>query len=192
MSGGGFVRTKASWLTAFDHSISLRVAEASESYTVLHRGSVILAHAGDGLVWMIIGLAIFVLGTPNGKQNLYQIAISVFLTALLVTAVKFGVRRKRPQGPKSAQWSSLPKYDVYSLPSGHAARAACIAAGIFAAYPSVRVPVAIWAIGVCWARVAVAAHYLFDVLIGILIGVLATTLVARLWPHLIPYIQVHL
>jgi membrane-associated phospholipid phosphatase len=141
---------------------------------------------------MIIGLAIFVLGTPNGKQNLYQIAISVFLTALLVTAVKFGVRRRRPQGTKSAQWSSLPKYDVYSFPSGHAARAACIAAGVFAAYPPVRVPVAIWAIGVCWARVAVAAHYLFDVLIGILIGVLATTLVARLWPQLIPYIQIHL
>jgi len=191
MSKGGYVRAKASWLTAFDHNISLRVAEASESYAVLRRGSVILAHAGDGLVWMIIGLAIFILGTPNGKQNLYQIAISVFLTALLVTACKFGVRRRRPQDTKSAQWSSLPKYDVYSFPSGHAARATCIAAGIFAAYPPVRVPVTMWAIGVCWARVAVAAHYLFDVLIGMLIGILATTLVARLWPQLALHIQAH-
>ena len=97
MSGGGYVRTKVSWLAAFDHTISSRVAEASESHPLVHRGSIILAHAGDGLVWMLIGIALLIIGTPNGKQNLYQIVISVLLTALLVTVVKFAVRRKRPR-----------------------------------------------------------------------------------------------
>lgn len=168
-----------------DLLVSSWMAQKTRSHTLLLKGSTVLARAGDGLVWLIIGLLILFVGTPGGKGIVFQVASSVLLTALLVTGIKFSVRRERPQGTESARWSSLPQYDIYSFPSGHAARVACIAAGVSMAHPVLRLPFVVWAIGVCCARVALAAHYLLDVLAGILIGVLTANLVARVWPSLI-------
>lgn len=178
-------RPRASRLVAVDRRASSWVVRKAESCRALRRGSVIFARAGDGLVWVIVGVAACAVGPPDSRQGLLQVVVSALLTAALATTIKFGVRRVRPLGPESAKWSAMPEYDLYSFPSGHAARAACIATSVFMVWPPARIPFILWAVGVCWARVAVAAHYLFDVLAGMLIGALVGGAVARVWPALL-------
>lgn len=175
-------------LAALDRRWSAKMAQMAESHALLRWGSVAMAHAGDALLWLAIGLGILVWGSPRAREVLIQIGLSVFLTALLVAGLKFGIRRERPRGKESAKWSLLPQHDLYSFPSGHAARAACIATGIVAAYPDASLPFVIWLAGVSLSRVALAAHYLFDVLVGLLLGVSVATLVAKVWPNITAFL----
>ena len=188
MKGWQSLRARGSELTVIDRRWSARMAQTAESHTLLHLGSIILAHAGDALLWLLIGLLVLLWGSPRAKDALLQIGVSVLFTALLVAGLKFGVRRERPRGKESAKWSLLPKHDLYSFPSGHAARAACIATSVAAAYPAAGLPFVIWMAGVCLARVALAAHYLLDVLVGVLLGVLVATLIIKAWPGIVLFL----
>ena len=179
------LHSRALRLAAIDMKASLWVVNKARSSRALRRLSVVLARAGDGLVWLVIGVLVYLLAPAANRPGLFQVVAAVLLTAALATGIKFSVRRVRPQGPESAKWSAVPRYDIYSFPSGHAARAACIATSVFTVWPSARLIFVLWAIGVSWARVAVAAHYLFDVLAGILIGILLGGAVSRAWPALL-------
>lgn len=95
--------------------------------------------------------------------------VAVLLTAVLVLAVKFTVRRRRPEGEWGAIYRST---DPHSFPSGHAARAAMLAvlaAGLGPAWFGAALVA--WAPLVSLARVAMGVHYLSDVLAGVLIGI---------------------
>ncbi|MBM3190839.1 MAG: phosphatase PAP2 family protein [Chloroflexi bacterium] len=148
---------------------------------------ILLAHAGDGLICLAGALAALALRAPGPHLrplalHLAQIALAVVLTAACVTTLKFAVRRERPFGHESAKWSALPEYDLHSFPSGHAARVACIAVGLCLFNPG-NCPLAVlWALSVSYARVAVAAHYLSDVLVGVLVGAGVMVCVASVWP----------
>jgi membrane-associated phospholipid phosphatase len=179
-----YLRQGTSRLAAADRRWSDRVARQAESSAALYRGSTLLARAGDGAVCLLVGLLIYALGSPGHQSVLLQVAAAVLLTALVVAGLKFGVRRTRPKGPASARWSAWPNRDLYSFPSGHAARAACITASVAVLHPLAGVLFLLWTIGVCLARVAVAAHYLFDVLVGVLIGFVVAEVVGRIWPTL--------
>jgi|YNPNPStandDraft_1061719.scaffolds.fasta_scaffold37180_2 membrane-associated phospholipid phosphatase len=182
------LRVRGTDLAALDRRWSAKMAQVAESHALLRWGSVALAHAGDALLWLAIGLVILVWGSPRAREVLMQIGISVCLTALLVAGLKFGIRRERPRGKESAKWSLLPNHDLYSFPSGHAARAACIATSIAVAYPDVSLPFVIWLAGVCLSRVALAAHYLLDVLVGVLLGTSVAVLVTKAWPHIVVFL----
>ena len=171
-------------LRALDRRLSAWVAAKSRSNAVLRGVSVVLAHAGDGIVWLIIGLVLYAFSATAGRRLVLGVAFAALLTAMVIAGIKYSVRRERPGGIEGAQWSALPKYDLYSFPSGHAARVACIAASLFAAFPTMRVALVLWAMGVCWGRIAVAAHYLSDVMVGALVGILVASLASRLWPAL--------
>jgi undecaprenyl-diphosphatase len=91
--------------------------------------------------------------------------------ALLVFAIKFLIRRPRPEGEWGAVYRNT---DPHSFPSGHAARAALLALLVVALGPSwFTIVVLLWAPLVCLARVATGLHYLSDVFAGILFGLLA-------------------
>ena len=84
-------------------------------------------------------------------------------------AIKFTVRRSRPEG----EWGSIYRStDPHSFPSGHAARAAMLAVLALGLGPVwFAVVLLIWAPLVALARVAMGLHYLLDALAGVLIGV---------------------
>jgi undecaprenyl-diphosphatase len=185
MSRWQSICARTSDLAAIDRRWSAKMARTAESHVPLYRGSVILAHAGDALLWAGIGLVVLLWGPSRAREILVQIGVSVLFTALLVAGLKFGVRRERPRGAESAKWSMLPKQDLYSFPSGHAARAACIATGVSVVYPAASLPFAIWMAGVCLARVALEAHYLLDVVVGVLLGALVAALVSKAWSSII-------
>ncbi len=183
------LRAAQACVAAWDQRWSARMAGAAREHRALYHSSAVLAHAGDGALWLGIGLVALIAGRPTDRWVLAPIAAAVALTALLVTAIKFSARRRRPEGSASARWSSLPRYDVYSFPSGHAARVACIALCASSVYPGARLPLLAWAVGVCLARVALSAHYLFDVLVGAILGGAVAAFVGLAWPAVAIWLQ---
>lgn len=146
-------------------SARLRVAEKPG---LLRTASVLVGHTGDSWFWLA-GLAIlYFAGTEYWKTRALALAIGIGVTALAVMAIKFTVRRRRPEGELGKIYR---KTDPHSFPSGHAARAvmlAVVAAGLGPTWLGILLIV--WAVAVVLARVMMGVHYLSDVLAGALLG----------------------
>jgi membrane-associated phospholipid phosphatase len=154
----------------------------AESPGKLRSLAVILAHSGDSWFWLA-GLALlWLLGTEFWKARALAMCAAILVTAVVVLAIKFTIKRRRPEG----EWGEIyRKTDPHSFPSGHATRAvllAVMAAGMGPAWFAV--VLGIWAPMVILARVAMGVHYLTDVLagavLGIVMGGLALAVISRL------------
>jgi undecaprenyl-diphosphatase len=131
------------------------------------------AHLGDGPL-VFGGLALgyglgWLWANPQLRQAVIFITLIVLVAMIVVTLIKFRVRRQRPRPP--GEFVTF-QYDAYSFPSGHAARLAALATTMmfFDFLPG-------WsfmalAASVAVARVAVGIHYLSDVIIGMGLGIL--------------------
>ncbi len=158
-----------------DFSARLRVAEKPGN---LQRFAKIFAHSGDSWFWFLGLLVVGWLGTPYWRWRMITLGIGVLVTAVLVMAVKFTVRRRRPEG----EWGDIYRStDPHSFPSGHAARSFMLAA-MSVAYGPVwfGVILVIWAPLVALARVAMGVHYFSDVFVGAIVGILMGWLVSYL------------
>jgi membrane-associated phospholipid phosphatase len=130
----------------------------------------LLAHSGDSWFWLIGFVLIWLIGPPTWRAAVQSLALAVLLTAGLVLAIKFSVRRRRPEGSWGGIYRST---DPHSFPSGHATRASMLAILSTALVPPwLALLLVIWAPLVSLARVAMGVHYLSDVLAGIALGVL--------------------
>ncbi len=132
---------------------------------------IFLAHSGDSWFWWA-GLALLAwLGNAFWRPWALIILVSIIALAVLVLAVKFTIRRKRPEG----EWGGLYRTtDPHSFPSGHAARAALIAILCLGLGPPwLALVLCLWAPLVALARVAMGVHYLSDIAAGAVLGVLA-------------------
>ena len=148
----------------------LRVAEQPGW---LRSSAAVLAHSGDSWFWFA-GLAlVWWQGSPEWKDKAIRMAVGILITAALVMALKYTIRRRRPDG----KWGSIyRRTDPHSFPSGHAARAAMLAMLATGLGPGwLAAIILVWAPLVGLARVAMGVHYLSDVIGGMLLG-LATGL----------------
>jgi undecaprenyl-diphosphatase len=120
-----------------------------------------------GLLWW--------LGPESARPTVAVYVLGIFLTAGLVFAIKFTVRRQRPEG----EWGSIYRStDPHSFPSGHAARATMLSIlGIGLGPAWLGIILLIWAPLVGLARVAMGVHYLSDVLAGMLLGLVVGMLI---------------
>jgi undecaprenyl-diphosphatase len=129
----------------------------------------VLAHSGDSWLWLALLFVIWLLGNAFWKQLALILAVAILVTAALVMAVKFTIRRQRPEG----EWGQMyRKTDPHSFPSGHAARAfllAVLAVGLGPAWFGILI--AVWAPLVTLSRVVMGLHYVSDILAGSLVGV---------------------
>jgi len=128
----------------------------------------ILAHSGDSWFWLLGLLLIWVFGPGPWKVIAQSLVFALLLTAALVMAIKFSIRRRRPEG----NWGSIYRNtDPHSFPSGHAVRVVLLAIISVAFLPIWgTILLAIWAPLVSLARVAMGVHYLSDVLAGMVLG----------------------
>jgi undecaprenyl-diphosphatase len=154
-------------LLALDASLSnkMRVAEKPGYLRTL---AMIFAHSGDSWFWFF-GLALlWFLGPEFWKVRALEIAVGIFVTAVLVMIIKFSVRRRRPEG----QWGNIyRKTDPHSFPSGHAARAAMLTVmGIGLGPIWFGAVLLFWAPLVGLARIAMGVHYISDVVVGMIFG----------------------
>lgn len=126
------------------------------------------AHSGDS--WFIeTGLLLLWIFS---KAELHRIAAltagAVAILAVLVLAVKFTIRRRRPEG----EWGAIYRNtDPHSFPSGHAARMALLAVLAFAlGFQWLGLALFIWMVLVSLARVWMGVHYLSDIIAGVFLG----------------------
>ncbi len=149
-------------------SARMRVAERPG---FIRAGAAVLAHSGDSWFWWAGLVLLWWLGNPFWKHWALTILVSILLLAVVVLAIKFTIRRRRPAGEWGAIYRST---DPHSFPSGHAARVlliAVLAAGMGPVW--LALILWIWALLVALARAAMGVHYLSDILAGGILGVLA-------------------
>lgn len=149
------------------YTTRLRVAEQS-GWT--RRLAILFAHSGDSWFWLLGLAALFFAGSGFWRLRATAMAVSIFITALIVFTIKLLVRRKRPEG----EWGTVyRKTDPHSFPSGHATRSAMLAIlALGMGPPWFGLLLALWAPLVLLARVAMGVHYLSDVIAGALLGIL--------------------
>jgi len=149
-------------------STRLRVAEKPGFLRTL---AVFFAHSGDSWFWGLGLILIWWFGEQSWKKWAVLVCLCILGLALLVLAIKFVVRRRRPEG----EWGGIYRNtDPHSFPSGHAARSFLIAiltAGVGPGW--LAIILWIWAPLVALARVAMGVHYLSDVVAGVLVGSLS-------------------
>jgi membrane-associated phospholipid phosphatase len=129
-----------------------------------------LAHSGDSWFWAAALILLWLWSNPAWRKWEVVEFFGIAGLAGVVLAIKFLVRRERPQG----EWGGIYRNtDPHSFPSGHAARSFLIAV-IAAAFGPIWLAVilGVWAPLVALARVAMGVHYLSDVIAGAILGVI--------------------
>ncbi len=146
----------------------------------LWRPAVFFAHSGDSWFWMagLVLIWIFTKGEWHSKSALLALAVGGL--AVTVLAIKFRIRRARPEG----EWGGIYRNtDPHSFPSGHAARAFMLAVMALLLGPAwFGLLLLVWAPLVSLARVATGVHYLTDIVAGALLGVVVGYLVVLVQP----------
>lgn len=136
--------------------------------------AIILAHSGDSWFWWAgLGL-LWWLGNSFWRSWALIVLLSIIALAVIVLAIKFTIRRRRPEG----DWGGVyRKTDPHSFPSGHAARVILIAVLAIGMGPGwLALVICIWAPLVALARVAMGVHYLSDIVAGFGLGAVAGVL----------------
>lgn len=157
-------------ISEFDQRISQRV-RLQQNGNLAWKLAVFFAHSGDSWFWMA-GLGLVWLFTRGvWHRNAALLGVGVGVLAVLVLAIKFTIRRQRPEG----EWGAIYRNtDPHSFPSGHAARAAMLAVMAWGLGPAwFGWVVMVWAPLVSLARVSTGVHYLTDILAGLALGVAA-------------------
>jgi undecaprenyl-diphosphatase len=156
-------------------SAQLRVAERPGALRAL---AIILAHSGDSWFWVVgLGL-IWYFGSSYWRARSVALLVGILITAVVVMAIKFTVRRRRPEGEWGGVYRST---DPHSFPSGHAARAMMLAVMAVGLGPTwFGALLMVWAPLVLLARVAMGLHYLSDVLVGAMLGILIGVIILML------------
>ncbi|MCA1954901.1 MAG: phosphatase PAP2 family protein [Anaerolinea sp.] len=136
------------------------------------RWEAFLAHSGDSWFWALaMGLIWLSDWSSPWHRRAALLGIGIVVLAVLVLAIKFLVRRRRPEG----EWGQIYRStDPHSFPSGHAARAALLTVMAWGLGPLwFSIVVTLWLPLVSLARVRMGVHYLSDVLAGVVFGALA-------------------
>ncbi len=146
----------------------MRVAERPG---LLRTVCIFLAHSGDSWFWWA-GLALLAWrGDAFWRAWALTVLVSIIALAVIVLAVKFSIRRRRPEGEWGGFYRST---DPHSFPSGHAARAVLIAILALGLGPAwLAILLCLWAPLVALARVAMGVHYVSDIVAGGILGILA-------------------
>ena len=156
-------------LLELDRRWSARISFSNRPPAVRAIGA-LFAHSGDSWFWGAGLVAVWLLGDVFWKEWALVLFIGIFVTATIIIALKFLIRRQRPEG----EWGAIyRRTDPHSFPSGHAARATMLAVLVVGMGPAWLVPIMlIWAPLVTLSRVAMDLHYLSDAVAGAALGIL--------------------
>ena len=147
-----------------------RSAQVQEQPGYIRALAVGLAHSGDSWFW-ILGLGVlWWFGDAYWKRLAVVMLIGIVITALIVMAIKFTVRRRRPQG----EWGRIYRStDPHSFPSGHAARCTMLSVLALGFGPLwLGLIMLVWAPLVGLARTVMGVHYPSDIIAGMVLGVI--------------------
>lgn len=162
----------------------LRVAEKPG---FLRSIAVFFAHSGDSWFWWAALIISWFFSNSGWKQWEVVEFFGILGLAGVVLAIKFLVRRERPQG----EWGGIYRNtDPHSFPSGHAARAFLIAVVATAlAPPGLATTLWVWAPLVSLARVAMGVHYLSDIIAGGILGGIVGLVGLQIYPPMVVWLE---
>jgi undecaprenyl-diphosphatase len=173
-------------LLEFDARLSdrLRVAEKPG---FLRSIAVFFAHSGDSWLWFPALILLWFFSSSTWKHWEVVEFFGILGLAGVVLAIKFLVRRERPQG----EWGGIYRNtDPHSFPSGHAARAFLIAVvGAALAPPWLAAVLWVWAPLVALARVAMGVHYFSDILAGAVLGIIVALIGLQIYPPMVLWLE---
>ena len=152
-----------------DQNVSRRLL-LSDDKECLRKFAAFFAHSGDS--WFLeIGLFliwVFTKGTWHSYSALF--AGAIVIQAVIVIAIKFLIKRRRPEGNWGAVYRNT---DPHSFPSGHAARMIMLSIISFGLGIHLLGWIfLLWGICVSIARVSLGVHYLTDIIAGWVIGMI--------------------
>ncbi|MDX9954656.1 MAG: phosphatase PAP2 family protein [Anaerolineae bacterium] len=129
--------------------------------------AIFIAHTGDSLLWLAVGLLLWWLGGKLVAAGT-RIIITVLLTGAVSGALKLLFRRRRPHTEPRGFFL---RYDRHGFPSGHATRVGGLMLVLGAMLPPWGTALlAVWGIAVCASRVALGLHFVGDIGGGLLVG----------------------
>ena len=169
-------------LLELDADLSQKI-RLDSSQSVLKKAAAFLAHSGDSWFWAIgLGL-VWLFAGSEWRSRAALLMIGIVGLAVTVLAIKFTIRRRRPEGEWGAIYRST---DPHSFPSGHAARAFMLAMlALFLGPEWFGLVVLAWAPFVSLSRVAMGLHFLSDVIAGMVVGLIAGLFLLWINPFLI-------
>jgi membrane-associated phospholipid phosphatase len=134
-----------------------------------------LAHSGDMPIWILLLACAWYFGDDAWKTRAVVTFAGLALVEIVVIGVKWAVRRQRPPGTEGMIYR---KTDPFSFPSGHAARAVLLSLLALRLGPSAAfVAIILWSPLMVLSRIAIAIHYVLDVIAGAVLGALLTALI---------------
>tara|TARA_A100001388_G_scaffold258774_1_gene225560 strand:- start:82 stop:630 length:549 start_codon:yes stop_codon:yes gene_type:complete len=143
---------------------------------MLRRLAAFVSHSGDGHLYGIITLVIFLTQAPGSTKFLLAglIAFSIELPVYFFLKKKVG--RPRPKDTMVGVNVWIVPSDQFSFPSGHTAAAFLMATLLAAFFPSLTTWVFSWAVMIGLSRLLLTVHFPTDILAGALLGLLAANL----------------
>ena len=179
MSWVSRLREGREWVTAWDRDLTRQLA-LPEGATWRRRGVVLGAHLGDGLLWLLLALSALLWGDGSLKEVALQSLLGMMACGGSAALIKFSLRRRRPAGAPGEGFLFSP-YDLYSFPSGHAVRMACLTALLGASYPPFALLLCGLTLVTLLSRLHLGLHYLSDIVAGVVIGLGLALGVMALW-----------
>lgn len=127
------------------------------------------SRAGDGWLWLAVGLALMTQDRP-GPAAICAASLAAGVGLGIYFVVKQATGRKRPCLIEPHCWARVLPPDQYSFPSGHTITAFSIATAVGLFYPSLMLVLLCVAALIAASRIVLGMHFLSDVLVGTLIG----------------------
>jgi undecaprenyl-diphosphatase len=128
------------------------------------------SHVGDGLYYLLLGLAILWLDSVSGTQFFYVGLLAFAMERPLYFVLKNTVKRARPQDALNELVARLVPSDKFSFPSGHTAAGFVMATLVASFYPEFTVLAYTLATLIGFSRVLLGVHFPGDILAGALLG----------------------